>query len=160
MGIGVDQLALRQQRALGDELFAHRLVGLEHMEADEQRHHRRVDAVGAVNVEALRRNGRGNLEPHAGAALGLVAVIGLALVNAQAMIWKVMAVPAAQGSYSVLFYAVTGLVTLLAIVGVVFSAVTALLTPGMGITRCPARLTWATNTAPGSDTAGVPASLR
>jgi heme/copper-type cytochrome/quinol oxidase subunit 3 len=65
-------------------------------------------------------------KPHAGAALGLTGMLGLAVVNAQAMIWKVMAVPAAQGSYSVLFYAVTGLVTLFAIIGVIFSAVTAL----------------------------------
>jgi cytochrome c oxidase subunit 3 len=63
---------------------------------------------------------------HTGTALGLTGMLGLAVINAQAMIWKVMAVPAAQGSYSVLFYATTGLVTLLAIIGVVFSVVTAL----------------------------------
>lgn len=65
-------------------------------------------------------------KPHAGAALGLTGMLGLAVINGQAMIWKVMGVPAGQGSYSALFYAVTGLMTLLAIIGVVFSAVTAL----------------------------------
>ena len=39
------------------------------------------------------------------------------------------------------------------------SAATALLAPGIGITRWPAAATAATSTAPGSLTAGVPASL-
>ena len=40
------------------------------------------------------------------------------------------------------------------------SAVMALLAPGNGITRWPAAATTRTSTAPGSETAGVPASLR
>jgi len=39
------------------------------------------------------------------------------------------------------------------------SAVIALLAPGSGITRWPAAATTCTSTAPGSETAGVPASL-
>ena len=42
---------------------------------------------------------------------------------------------------------------------VALSAATTLLAPGIGSTRCPAAVTTATSTAPGSEIAGVPASL-
>ena len=62
---------------------------------------------------------------HTGLALGLVGLLGLAFINAQAYIWSQMALPVDQGSFSIMFYAVTGTITALAIAGVVFSAVTA-----------------------------------
>lgn len=61
---------------------------------------------------------------HTGLALGLVGLLGLAFINAQAYIWQQMGLPVAQGSFSIMFYAVTGTITALAIAGVVFSAVT------------------------------------
>lgn len=62
---------------------------------------------------------------HAGLALLLTGLIGLAFINAQAFIFATIGLPANQGTYSVMFYSVTGVSMLLAIVGVVFSAVTA-----------------------------------
>lgn len=64
-------------------------------------------------------------KPHAGLALGLVALLGLAFINAQAFIWATMGLPIAEGSYGVMFYAVTGTMTVMAVVGVTFSVITA-----------------------------------
>ena len=64
-------------------------------------------------------------KPHTGLALLLTALIGLAFINAQAFIYATIGLPANQGTYSAMFYSVTGVSMLLAIVGVVFSAVTA-----------------------------------
>ncbi|MFZ9628362.1 MAG: cytochrome c oxidase subunit 3 [Ilumatobacteraceae bacterium] len=72
-------------------------------------------------VYSAKRNDR----PHAGLALGLVGLLGVAFINAQAFIWATMGLPIADGSYSVLFYAVTGVMTVLAVIGVTFSVVTA-----------------------------------
>lgn len=72
-------------------------------------------------VYSAKRNDR----PHAGLALGLVALLGIAFINAQAFIWATMGLPVADGSYSVLFYAVTGVLTVMAVIGVTFSVVTA-----------------------------------
>ena len=72
-------------------------------------------------VYSAKRNDR----PHAGLALGLVGLLGIAFINAQAFIWATMGLPIADGSYSVLFYAVTGVMTVLAVIGVTFSVVTA-----------------------------------
>jgi len=63
--------------------------------------------------------------PHTGAALFLVLLLGVALINAQAYIWTMMGLAANGGTYNIMFYAVTGVTTALAIVGVVFSAITA-----------------------------------
>lgn len=64
-------------------------------------------------------------KPHTGLALGLTGLIGIALINAQAYIYSQMKVPAAEGTFGAMFYALTGVVTALAVIGVVFSAVTA-----------------------------------
>jgi heme/copper-type cytochrome/quinol oxidase subunit 3 len=64
-------------------------------------------------------------KPHTALALGLVGLLGLAFVNAQAFIYATMKVPANQGSFSVMFYTVTGAAMLLAIIGIMFSAATA-----------------------------------
>ena len=72
-------------------------------------------------VYSAKRNDR----PHAGLALGLVGLLGIAFINAQAFIWATMGLPVADGSYSVLFYAVTGVMTVMAVIGVTFSVVTA-----------------------------------
>jgi cytochrome c oxidase subunit 3 len=66
-----------------------------------------------------------NDKQHTGLALGLVALMGVAFINAQAFIWVTMKLPVNQGTYSYLFYALTGAMTALAIVGVLFSAATA-----------------------------------
>jgi cytochrome c oxidase subunit 3 len=62
---------------------------------------------------------------HTGLALGLTGLMGIALINAQAFIYATMGLPADQGTYSAMFYSVTGVSLVLAIVGVIFSAVTA-----------------------------------
>ena len=72
-------------------------------------------------VYAARRRDRA----HIGLSLGLVGVVGLAIVNAQAYVYNRMALPAADSTYASLFYAVTGTMTALVIVGVVFTAITA-----------------------------------
>jgi cytochrome c oxidase subunit 3 len=62
---------------------------------------------------------------HTGLALMLTALVGVAFINAQAYIWSQMGLPANSGAYGALFYAVTGTMTALAVVGVAFSAITA-----------------------------------
>jgi heme/copper-type cytochrome/quinol oxidase subunit 3 len=72
-------------------------------------------------VYAARREERA----HTGLALGLVALIGLAVINAQAYVWNQIEMPIAEGGYPGMFYAVTGTMTILLIAGVVFTGVTA-----------------------------------
>jgi heme/copper-type cytochrome/quinol oxidase subunit 3 len=72
-------------------------------------------------VYAARRRDRA----HIGLSLGLVGVVGLAIVNAQAYVYNRMALPAADSTYASLFYAVTGTMTALVVVGLVFTVVTA-----------------------------------
>jgi len=72
-------------------------------------------------VYSAKRNDR----PHTGLALGLVALIGIAYVNAQAYIYAQMELPVNEGTFGAMFYAITGVFTALVIAGVVFSAVTA-----------------------------------
>ncbi len=63
--------------------------------------------------------------PHTGLALGLTGLMGIAFINAQAYIYSQMNMPANGGTFNAMFYAFTGVMTALAIIGVVFSAVTA-----------------------------------
>jgi cytochrome c oxidase subunit III len=72
-------------------------------------------------VYAARRHDRA----HVGLSLGLVAVLGLALINAQVYVYNRMELPAADSIYATTFYAVTGTMTALMIAGLVFTAVTA-----------------------------------
>lgn len=62
---------------------------------------------------------------HLGIALGLVAVIGLAIINAQAYVYSRMEMPAADTAYAGMFYAITGVMVTLIAIGVVFTAITA-----------------------------------
>lgn len=65
---------------------------------------------------------------HVGIALGLTALLGLAAINAQVTVYVQMALPirSATGSaYGVMFYALTGTMLALFIVGIAFSLVTA-----------------------------------
>ncbi len=73
------------------------------------------------SVYAARRRDRA----HIGLSLGLVGVLGLALINAQAFVYNRMELPVADSTYASTFYAVTGTMTALMIVGLVFTAVTA-----------------------------------
>jgi cytochrome c oxidase subunit III len=72
-------------------------------------------------VYAARRRDR----VHIGLSLGLVGVIGLAIVNAQAYVYNQMELPIADSTYASLFYAVTGTMTALVVVGLVFTVITA-----------------------------------
>lgn len=72
-------------------------------------------------VYAARRNDKS----HTAMALGLTALLGLAVVNAQAFVYNRMKLPVAGGLYNSMFYAVTGTFVLLTLLGVGFSAVTA-----------------------------------
>jgi heme/copper-type cytochrome/quinol oxidase subunit 3 len=72
-------------------------------------------------VYAARRRDRA----HIGISLGLVGLIGIAIVNAQAYVYNQMALPAADSVYASMFYAVTGTMTALVVAGVVFTVVTA-----------------------------------
>jgi cytochrome c oxidase subunit 3 len=60
-----------------------------------------------------------------GLSLGIVAVLGVALINAQAFIYSQMALPVSGGAYNSMFYAITGVFVTLLIIGIGFSAVTA-----------------------------------
>jgi cytochrome c oxidase subunit 3 len=72
-------------------------------------------------VYAARRHDRVNI----GLSLGLVGLLGLAIINAQAFVYNQMELPIADSIYASLFYAVTGTMTALVIAGLVFTVVTA-----------------------------------
>jgi len=72
-------------------------------------------------VYAAKRRDRS----HIGIALGLVFVIGLAVVNAQAYVYKRMELPVGETAYAGMFYAVTGAMIALVVIGLVFTGVTA-----------------------------------
>jgi cytochrome c oxidase subunit 3 len=57
-------------------------------------------------------------------AIALTALIGLAVINAQAYVYQQMGVGVSDGSFGSLFFAVTGTFVVLMIGGVVFSIVT------------------------------------
>ena len=75
-------------------------------------------------VYAARRDARS----HVALGLTLVAVIGVAIVNAQAFIYARMKLPIngkGATAYNTMFYAMTGSFLLLLIIGIAFSAITA-----------------------------------
>lgn len=74
-------------------------------------------------VYAARRGDRANT----GLALGLVALIGLAVINAQVFVYHQMNLPIAgdAAGYAGMFYAVTGTMVALLVIGVAFSLITA-----------------------------------
>jgi cytochrome c oxidase subunit 3 len=75
-------------------------------------------------VYAARRDARS----HTALALGLVGVIGVAILNAQAFIYARMKLPITEKgatAFNSMFYTVTGTFLLLLIVGIGFSAITA-----------------------------------
>ncbi|MFP5486967.1 MAG: cytochrome c oxidase subunit 3 [Acidimicrobiia bacterium] len=62
---------------------------------------------------------------HTGLALGVVGVLGIAFVNAQAFVYSQMEVGIDENYYGALFYAVTGTMTALVVVGLVYTTVAA-----------------------------------
>jgi cytochrome c oxidase subunit 3 len=75
-------------------------------------------------VYAARRDARS----HTAMALGLVGLIGLAVINAQAFIYvrmKLAVVSKTATAFNTMFYALTGTFVVLVIIGIGFSAITA-----------------------------------
>jgi heme/copper-type cytochrome/quinol oxidase subunit 3 len=62
---------------------------------------------------------------HAALALGLTGLLGIAIINAQAYVYNQIELPIADSGYAGMFYAITGTMLVLTIIGVVFTAVTA-----------------------------------
>jgi cytochrome c oxidase subunit 3 len=56
-------------------------------------------------------------------ALGLTALVGLAILNGQAFTWRQMGLGVADGTYQTFFYALTGVFAAVMVAGVVFSLV-------------------------------------
>ncbi len=73
-------------------------------------------------VYAARREHRTNTA----LALGLVALLGLAVINSQAFVYRQMGAALRDGPYQTMFYALTGTFVALMIVGLAFTAVAAL----------------------------------
>src|SRR5829696_7925473 len=72
-------------------------------------------------VYAARRDNRA----HTGLALGLVMLVGAAVINAQAFVYYQMRLGVNDGPYQTFFYALTGTFVVLMIAGLVYSVVTA-----------------------------------
>ena len=72
-------------------------------------------------VYSARRQDRA----HTGLALGVVLIMGIAFVNAQAFVYVDMGMPLAETSYATLFYAITGTMVALVIAGLVYTVVAA-----------------------------------
>jgi heme/copper-type cytochrome/quinol oxidase subunit 3 len=62
---------------------------------------------------------------HTALALGLVGLIGVAVINAQIYVYSQIELPIAEGGYPGMFYAVTGTMTALLITGLLFTAIAA-----------------------------------
>lgn len=62
---------------------------------------------------------------HVGLSLGIVGLMALAFINAQAYVYNVMEMPVADSGYPGMFYAITGTMLALVIIGLVFTAITA-----------------------------------
>ena len=75
---------------------------------------------GQWAVYAAKRGDRS----HVGVALFLVVLMGLAFINGQAVMYGMLELPINQGSFSVMFYAITGVVLALVVAGVVFTLIT------------------------------------
>jgi cytochrome c oxidase subunit 3 len=76
---------------------------------------------GQWAVWSAKRNDR----PHTVLALGCTGLVALMVINAQAFVYVRMGLPIADGTYAVMFYAITGMFMLLMIIGVVFTVVAA-----------------------------------
>ena len=76
---------------------------------------------GQWAVWSAKRNDRG----HTVLALGCTVLVALLVINAQAFVYYRMELAIADGTYAVMFYALTGLFMLLMILGIVFSTVAA-----------------------------------
>jgi cytochrome c oxidase subunit III len=72
-------------------------------------------------VYAARRDHRTNT----GLALGLVALVGIAIINGQAFVYGQMRLGVRDGQYQTMFYTLTGTFVVLMIAGLVFTFVTA-----------------------------------
>lgn len=79
-------------------------------------------------VYSAKRNDR----QHAGMALGMTLLMGLATLNAQIFIWTQMGVGARDGAFHSMFYALTGTMAFLVIAGLVYTAVAAFRYLGRG----------------------------
>lgn len=63
---------------------------------------------------------------HVNVAVGLVVLLGLAMLNSQAYVWKKIALPVkGETAYNSMFYALTGTLFVLILVGVVYAVVAA-----------------------------------
>ena len=72
-------------------------------------------------VYGIRRRDR----VHVGLSLGLVGLLGLAIINAQVYIYQHLDLPIDSSGYAGMFYAITGMVLVLLVIGVVFTTVCA-----------------------------------
>jgi cytochrome c oxidase subunit 3 len=72
-------------------------------------------------VYAAKRADRLNV----GLSLGIVGLLGIAFINAQAFVYYSMGMPIAEGTYAGMFYAMTGTMLALVVIGLVFTGVTA-----------------------------------
>lgn len=72
-------------------------------------------------VYSAKRNDR----VHAGMAFGVTGLVGLAILNAQIFIWTEMGVGARDGAFHSMFYAITGVMTILLVSGIVYTVVAA-----------------------------------
>lgn len=67
---------------------------------------------------------------HTVLALGIVGLMAVAFINAQAFVWHTMGVPIQADYYGALFYAVTGTMTVLVVLGLIFTVVAVFRTLG------------------------------
>jgi cytochrome c oxidase subunit 3 len=72
-------------------------------------------------VYSVKRNDR----PHAGMAFGVTALVGFATLNAQIFIWTQMGIGARDGAFHSMFYAITGVMAILLVAGIIFTGVSA-----------------------------------
>jgi heme/copper-type cytochrome/quinol oxidase subunit 3 len=62
---------------------------------------------------------------HTALALGLTGLIGIALINAQAYVYNQMGLPIRDSGYAGMFYAITGTMIVLFVIGLVFTGIAA-----------------------------------
>jgi len=82
-------------------------------------------AVACVMAQWAVYSAKRNDRTHAAMAFGVTAIVGFATLNAQIFIWTQMGIGARDGAFHSMFYAVTGVMAILLVAGIIFTGVAA-----------------------------------
>ena len=77
--------------------------------------------VACVMAQWAVYSAKRNDSRHRSMALGITAVIGVAIINAQVAVWSQMEIGVRDGAYQTMFFTITGTMVVLVLAGIAFS---------------------------------------